>query len=178
MTRQASIYLLAVSLVVLGLALHPQQLHGQDKAVPQDDNALVAELNGELSDVAAEDELVDEATVEHQIEADLRESAEIDYNALEEEMEQGGTTIDNLILKAVKQAEADEGEQIAVFAQAGGKQVNGKSVERHFVADVRIIHDHVKENRRLRPSAAGTFAPGLVSETWVSQTTENPSPNY
>ena len=61
-------------------------------------------------------------------------------------MERGGTTIEKLIQKPVEQAEAEE--HLAAFAPAGDKQVNGASVEKHFVADVKVVHDHVKEDRR------------------------------
>jgi hypothetical protein len=152
MTRQTSVRILAVLLVATGLALRPHPLRGQEKSVPADDSKLLADLDSELSDVEAEDELVEEATVEEQIDADLRKSTYIDYDALETEMEQGGTTIEKVILDAVQQAEADAGEQVAAFAQAGKKKVNAKSVAKHFVADVRVVHDHVKEERKLRVS--------------------------
>ncbi len=152
MTTQTSVRILAVLLVAAGLALRPHLLRGQGKPVPADDNKLTAELDSELSDVEAEDELVDEATVEEQIEADLEKSTQIDYAALEAEMQRGGTTIRALILEAVKEAEADAGEGLATFAQAGAKKVNAGSAGKHFVADVKVVHDHVKEERKLSAS--------------------------
>lgn len=151
MTRQTSGRILAVLLVAAGLALRPHPLHGQGKSVPADDNKLAAELNEELSDVEAEDQLVEEATVEEQIDADLRKSTQIDYDALEKEMELGHTTIKDVILAAVEEAEAD-GEHLAAFATADNKKVNAKSVAKHFVADVDVVHDHVKEQRTLSVS--------------------------
>jgi len=152
MTRRVNVRILAVLLVAAGLALRPGPLRGQDKSVPADDNKLTADLDSELSDVEAEDGLIDEATVEEQIDADLRKSTQIDYDALETEMEQGGTTIEKVIRDAVEQAEVDAGEQMAAFAQAANKKVNAKSAAKHFVADVRVVHDHVKEERKLRVS--------------------------
>src|ERR1035438_3631512 len=111
MTRQTSVRILGVLLVAAGLALRPHPLRGQDKPVPADYNQLTAELDSELSNVEAEDELVDEATVEEQIDADLKKSTQIDYDALESEMEQGGTTIEKVIRDAVEQAEADRSEE-------------------------------------------------------------------
>jgi|SRR5579859_2676434 len=148
MTRQTSVRILAVFLIAAGLTVRPHPLRGQGKSVPADDNKLTAELESELSDVEAEDEAVDESTVEGQIDADLRKSTQIDYDALEKEMERDHTTIGDVILEAAEEAEADAGEHLA-FAPEGDKKVNAKSVAKHFVADVRVHHDHVKEQRTL-----------------------------
>jgi hypothetical protein len=147
MTRQTSARHLAILLIATGLAFRPIPLRGQGKPVPADDNQLIAELNEELSDVEGEDELVDEAPVEEQIESDLEKSTQIDYDALEKEMERDHTTIKEVILEAVEQAEAEGGEQLAGLPPEGGKKVNAKSVAKHFVADVNTVHDHVKEQR-------------------------------
>jgi hypothetical protein len=152
MTRQTSARIFAVLLVAAGLSLLPHPLRGQDKSVPADDNKLVAELNEELSDVEAEDGLLDEETVEEQIEADLKKSTLIDYDALEAAMERDGTTIEKVILVAVKQAEADAGEGLAAFVPAGDKKVNPRSVKRHFVADLRGRVDHERDQSGFRMS--------------------------
>jgi hypothetical protein len=152
MTGQTGARIFAVLLVATGLLFLPHPLRGQDKSVPSDDNKLVAELNEELGDVEAEDELVDEETVEEQIEADLKKSTLIDYGALEAAMERDGTTIEKVILVAVKQAEDDAGEGLAAFAWAADKKVNAKSVKRHFVADVRGRVDHERDQSGFRLS--------------------------
>jgi hypothetical protein len=146
MTRQPSVRILVVLLVAAGLSLRPLPLRGQGKPVPADDNKLIAELNEELSDVEAEDELVEEDTVEEQIDADLRKSTQIDYDALETEMERDHTTIKDVILEAVKhaEAEAEAGEQLAALAPAGDKKVNAKSVANYAVAGFKMHHDNVK----------------------------------
>jgi hypothetical protein len=152
MTRQTNVRILAVLLVAAGLALRTHPLRGQGKPVPGDDNKLTAELNDELSDVEAENELVDEATVKEQIDADLRKSTQIDYDALEAVMERDSTTIEQVIGDAVEQAEADAGERLAAFAPAGDKRVNARSVANHFVPDVRGHVDHQKERKSFRLS--------------------------
>jgi hypothetical protein len=152
MATQTGARILAVLLVAAGLLLLPHPLRGQGKPVPADDNKLVAELDEELSDVEAEDGLVDEETVEEQIEADLKKSTLIDYGALEAAMERDGTTIEKVILVAVKQAEEEAGEGLATFAGAADKKVNAKSVKRHFVADVRGHVDHERDQSGFRMS--------------------------
>ena len=140
MTRQTSMRMMAVLVIAGAVAMGPKLLHGQDKSVPDDDNTLTAELNAELSDVETEDELVDAGKVEEQIDKDLHNSKLIDYDALETLMEEDGTTVEKVVHHAVEEAEADGGEQLS-FYQAG-KQVNGKAVADHTVADLRGHADH------------------------------------
>ena len=150
MTKPRYTCILAVWLVAASLPLRLLPLYGEDKPVPADDDALTAELDDELSTIEAEDSLVDEDTVEKQIVEALRQSNHIDYDALEREMEQDHTTVWNVILDAVREAGADakaSGEHLAAVAPSSEKKVNAKEVAKHFVADVRVHHDHVKEQK-------------------------------
>jgi hypothetical protein len=146
MRRETGVPILAVLLFAAGLS--PYMLHGQSKAVPADDNKLTAELNDELSDVEADDALVEAGTVEAEIDADLHKGKDIDYGALEAVMERDGTSVEEVVHHAVEEAEAEEGEHLVFFL--AGKPVNAKAAAVHTVADLRGHVDHEKAQRTLR----------------------------
>jgi hypothetical protein len=74
--------------------------------------------------------------------------------------------IEQVILDAVAQAEAEEGEQMAAFLQAGNKKVNAKSVAVHAVADLRGHADHQKERPAL--TLSGLIPNSEVSRRWIA----------
>jgi hypothetical protein len=160
MSKRMIVWMLFVVLSAAGLALRPTTLHAQDGAVPDDDTELINDLDDELSAVEQENNPLSDDVVEAQILAALQRNKDINFDALEKEMEQGDTSIEAILDCAVDEAEGlscDESEAsvrrpnngrlmlvAAPQQRKAPRPVVPALVATNFKNDVKAVHDKVK----------------------------------
>lgn len=120
MPKRMIVLIVVVVLSVACLTLRPTPLYGQDKPVPRDDKELVRDLDDELSAIEEEDTPLEEDEVKAQILEALHANKDIDFDALEAELEADGSSIEDVLDCAVNQAEGLSCQE----SQASGRQPN------------------------------------------------------